>query len=127
MISKQKLFNFFSGAILAQGVTQSQLFQDLKVKFLGSGGAAGPAGAESAGQLITQVLEIMLFVAGSLAVVFLVVGGIKYVLSRGNEEQAESAKKTMTAAIWGLVIIIMAYAIVYIITVTLIQGDTGTG
>lgn len=123
MNSKNKISNFFSGTILAQGVTNSPLFNRIRSQF----GGAGPAGTANAGDLITAVIEILLLIAGSLAVVFLVIGGIKYVISRGNEEQAESAKKTMTAAIFGLVIIVMAYAIVYIISSALIQGEGGLG
>ena len=113
----------FSGAVLAQGVTNSQLFRDLGRKF----GGTGPAGRTNVGGLITQVIEILLLVSGGLAVVFLIIGGIQYVLSRGNEEAATAAKKTMTAAVFGLVIIIMAYAIVFIVAETLIKGSGGLG
>lgn len=84
-----------------------------------------PASSNTIGNLITNVLQILLLVAGSIAVIFLVIGGIKYVISRGNEESMESAKKTIGAAIWGLVIIIMSFAIVYIISEALINRDLG--
>ncbi len=122
MISKQKLFNFFSGTLLAQGVINDFFRNQVRSQF---GTQAGPAGSETAGALITSVLQLLLLFAGSLAVIFLVLGGVQYVTSRGNEEAAEKAKKTMTAAIVGLVIIIMAFAIVYIISNILIANETG--
>ena len=46
---------------------------------------------------------------------FLIIGGFKYVTSHGNEEQMEAAKKTVKAAIVGIVIIVMSYAIVAVV------------
>ena len=123
---KSKLNNFFGGIYFgASGVLNDFFTQDIKGLF-GFGTNKGPAAATSFGQLVTNVLEILLLVAGSIAVIYLVIGGIKYVVSRGNEEKVESAKNTMTAAIWGLVIIIMSFAIIYIISETLIRGAPGT-
>ena len=88
---------------------------------------AGPAGAQSFGSLITIILSILLFVVGSISVVFFIIGGFRYVTAHGNEEQAEGAKKTMTHAIIGLIVVIMSFAIIAIITQVLISGKGGTG
>ena len=53
--------------------------------------------------------------AGAIAVIFLMVGGFQYVASRGNEETMERAKRTITSAVIGIIVIVMAYAIVAII------------
>lgn len=120
---KREFHHFFAGLFLAQeGVLNT--FFTTNIKNLFSFGA-GPAGAVTAGEVITRVLQILLLVAASIAVLYLIIGGIKYILSRGNEEKVESAKGTMTAAIWGLVIIIMSFAIIYIISEILITGQTG--
>ena len=73
------------------------------------------------GQLLVKIIQIFLAFAGAIAVVFLMVGGFQYVASRGNEEGVEKAKKAISAAIIGLVIIVMAYAIVTIINTLLTQ------
>ena len=73
------------------------------------------------GQLMAKFIDILLYFAGAVAVVFLVIGGYQYVTSRGNEEAMEKAKKTITAAIIGIVIIIMAFAIVQIVNTFLTQ------
>jgi len=65
--------------------------------------------------LVKRAINWGLYAAGSIAVIFLIVGGFQYVASRGNEEQMEKAKKTITAAIIGIVIIVMAFAIVSIV------------
>jgi len=61
------------------------------------------------------IINILLYFSGAIAVIFLVIGGYKYVASRGNEEAMESAKKTISSAVIGIVIILMAYAIVTIV------------
>ncbi|TRZ47789.1 hypothetical protein D4S03_11115, partial [bacterium] len=83
----------------------------------------GPAGETTVGGLLTIILEIALAIIGSVSVVFLVLGGYRYVTSRGNEEATEGAKKTITNAILGVIIVIMAFAIVAIISRVLLTGQ----
>lgn len=81
-----------------------------------------PGGAISASGLILSLIDIGLAIAGLVAVIFLIVGGFRYVTAQGNEEQVESAKKTLTHAILGIVIIILAFVIVRVIANALIYG-----
>lgn len=67
------------------------------------------------GQLLRGVVKVGLQFAGAIAVIFLVVGGYQYVVSRGNEEAMEKAKKTITSAVIGIIIISLAFAIVQIV------------
>lgn len=59
-----------------------------------------------------NLVEIILFASGSIAVLILVIGGVRYIASFGNQEAMDEAKKTIKFAIIGLVVIILAYAIV---------------
>ena len=86
-------------------------------------GGSGPAGETDLGDLIISIINILLAVAGLVAVLFLIIGGVRYVVAAGNEEQLESAKKTITHAIIGLVIIILSFVIVRVISNALIGGD----
>ena len=72
-----------------------------------------------------MIFNTILLVAGSIAVLFLIIGGFRYITSRGNEEATEAAKKTMTSAIVGIIVIFMSFATVYIISRFLITGQTG--
>ena len=84
----------------------------------------GPVtGVNSASQLITRIIEILLAIAGLLAVIFLIVGGFRYITAGGNEETAEAAKKTITNAIIGIVIIILSFVIVRVISNALITKN----
>ena len=76
----------------------------------------------SAPQIINFVIKLILYFAGSFAVLFIMVGGFLYVTSAGNEEQAEKGRKILINAVIGLVVIIMAFAIVQIIGGLLTSG-----
>ena len=54
----------------------------------------------------------LLYLAAPVAVLFIAIGGFRYVISHGDQNQMEGAKKTLEWAIIGLVIIILAWAIV---------------
>jgi|SRR3989344_3830558 len=108
----------------AQGVNNS-FFQGLGGLF--GAGTNSPAASSNIGQLIVNIISMMLLVVASLAVIYFLVGGYKYVIARGNEESAEEAKHTMTAAIWGLVYTIMAFAFMRIIAQLLLGSSTQQG
>ena len=79
------------------------------------------------GDLLKRIINIFLYFAGGIAVLFLMVGGFQYVAARGNEEATEKAKKTITGAIIGIIIIVMAFAIVAIVNNLLTRNDIGGG
>lgn len=81
----------------------------------------------SFGELIKRVISILLLFAGAIAVVFLLVGGYQYIASRGNEEAMEAAKKTVTSAVIGIIIIVLAFAIVSIVNTLLTKPATKEG
>jgi uncharacterized membrane protein len=60
---------------------------------------------------ITTILNALYIIAGALAVIFIVFGGIKYSLSGGDSSKVVGAKNTILYAIVGLVIAIFAFAI----------------
>lgn len=62
--------------------------------------------------LITTIVNFMLFIAGALAVIMLIFGGFRYVISGGNSAAVTAAKNTILYAIIGLVIAFLAYAII---------------
>ena len=75
---------------------------------------------------VIRIINIALAVAGLLAVLFLIIGGFRYITSAGNEESAEQAKKIITNSIIGIVIIILSFVIVKVIT-NAIRGTGGSG
>lgn len=71
--------------------------------------------------LIVKATKIILALTGMLAVLFIIIGGLRYITSGGSPEAVKSAKNTVTYAIIGLVIAVMAFAIVNVVTNLLIN------
>lgn len=63
-------------------------------------------------KLIVNLIHIALAIAGVAAVIFIIIGGIKYITSAGSPDGTKSAKNTLTNAVLGLVISAAAYLIV---------------
>ena len=59
-----------------------------------------------------QVTNTNLYVVGIIAVIMLIIGGIRYVTSGGDAKKVTDAKNTVLYAIIGLVIAFLAFAIV---------------
>ena len=59
-----------------------------------------------------QITNTILYVVGIVAVIMLIIGGIKYVVSGGDSKKVTDAKNTVLYAIIGLVIAFLAFAIV---------------
>ncbi len=58
------------------------------------------------------VIELLLRVSGILAIGYTIWGGIKYITSQGSPEGTKSARETITQALVGLVIILLATSLV---------------
>ena len=61
---------------------------------------------------VQTIINGVLYVVGVLAVVMVIIGGVKYTTSGGDQAAVTSAKNTILYGIVGLIIAILAYAIV---------------
>jgi ABC-type Fe3+ transport system permease subunit len=62
--------------------------------------------------LITFIINIFSIVVGVVAVIMIIVGGLKYITSSGDSNNITSAKNTILYAIIGLVVVALAQFIV---------------
>lgn len=65
--------------------------------------------------LITAVIQLILVIAALISFIFLIIGGIKWIVSGGDKAATESARNTITAALIGLMIVFSAWAIAKLI------------
>jgi uncharacterized membrane protein len=66
---------------------------------------------------ITTVINVLSFVIGVVAVIMVIIGGLKYITSTGDSNSINGAKNTILYAIIGLVIVAVAQVIVqFVIT-----------
>jgi hypothetical protein len=68
------------------------------------------------------VANILLFVLGAIAVIMIIIGGIRYVTSNGEQQQVTAAKNTILYAVIGLILALAAYAIVNFVTTRIQAG-----
>lgn len=61
--------------------------------------------------LVTNVVNILLFVAGALAIIYLIYSGILYITSAGNPDSAKKGQQGVLNAVIGLIIIVLAFFI----------------
>ena len=61
--------------------------------------------------LITNLVNFILIIAGILAVLYLVWGGITYITAGGDAEKAGKGRTAITNAIIGIIIIMASFAI----------------
>lgn len=80
---------------------------------------SGISSTRSVNELIIRIINIILGIAAVVAVLMIIIGGFRYIISAGDEKQTSGAKKTIINAIIGLVIIILAFAIVSVVNNTL--------
>lgn len=64
------------------------------------------------GPVVQSVINILLYIAGIAAVIVIIIGGIMYVVSHGDSSKIKTAKDTILYAVVGLVVAILAFAIV---------------
>jgi type IV secretion system pilin len=71
---------------------------------------------------VIENLATLIFVfAGATAVIFLILGGYRYITSQGNQELAEKAKHTILYAVIGLAAVMLAVAL-YSLTAEVVTG-----
>lgn len=63
-------------------------------------------------ELITLISNTILLLVGVVAVLFLIIGGFQYITSAGNPESISKAKTTILYAIIGIIITLIAWAVV---------------
>ena len=74
--------------------------------------------------IFKKITNTVLYIVGIIAVIMLIVGGIKYVVSGGDSKKVTDAKNTVLYAIIGLVIAFLAFAIVNFVISALPSSST---
>lgn len=103
----------FGGALLAPAASAIDVFPECDGRndaVCRDARAQEPGG--SAVGIAQSITSALLWIIGILAVIMIVVGGLKYVISNGDANRIQSAKNTILYAVIGLVVAILGQAIV---------------
>ncbi len=74
--------------------------------------------------ILVKIINYLLAAGGAVAFIFLVVGGLQYMVSGGDEKAISSAKATITYAVLGLVVILSAILIITFVTRDILGGSS---
>jgi cytochrome bd-type quinol oxidase subunit 2 len=86
-------------------------------------GACGASGQKTCpatptntiGNTLRTVVNVITVFAGAIAVIMIIVGGLRYITSGGNSEGTKSARNTILYAVVGLIIVALAQIIVHFV------------
>jgi hypothetical protein len=71
-----------------------------------------PIQAEDFTTLVTNFLQWLLGIAGGVALLMLIYGGIMYITSAGDQQKAETGKKIVMYTLLGLLVVLLSFSIV---------------
>lgn len=121
-ITKERIVGLLAVPVLALTVGPAPAFAaSLSI----SGGANSARGNDQSGCLFGNepgcegtdqtpifrtITNVLLFIIGAISVIMLIIGGIRYTTSNGDQQAVQNAKNTILYAVVGLVIAILAFA-----------------
>lgn len=76
--------------------------------------------------VIFRVIQLALGALPLITVIFLILGGLQWMTSAGDEEKLDRAKRTISSAMIGLVVVLMAWAIVHFFVGTTLNVTSNT-
>ena len=73
---------------------------------------------------LTGIINVIIGIVGFLAVVMIIIGGISYTTSAGDANKVKKAKDTIMYGVIGLVVAILAFAIVNFVLGAVVGGTS---
>jgi hypothetical protein len=70
------------------------------------------------------ITNVMLYLIGAISVIMLIIGGLRYVVSGGDSTAVQNAKNTILYAVVGIIVAILAYAVVSFV-ISSFSGTSG--
>lgn len=91
--------------LLSTPASAADTTKPLEIKFLGV----------NIKERATRAIEFLLSVAGTVALLMLIVGGIFYMISTGNPDSQQKAKRVVIGALTGLIVILMSFSLIALV------------
>jgi len=85
------------------------------------GSCSNPLSDQDIPSFLVRLIEVLLSVTGILAVLFIIIGGLRMITSAGDSTAVTAGKNTIKYALFGLILAVLSFAIVRVITNVLIK------
>ncbi len=79
------------------------------------------------GGIFTTAVDLMLLVVGAVAVIMIIFGGFRYIISGGNATSVTAAKNTILYAVVGVIVALLSYAIIDFVVDYFTTGSSNAG
>jgi|EndMetStandDraft_3_1072993.scaffolds.fasta_scaffold09612_3 hypothetical protein len=89
-------------------------------------GAQQPLNLFGNSGVFSEISSVLLFIVGAIAVIMIVIGGLRYVISGGDASQVQAAKNTILYSLVGIIIAILAYAAVNFVINSFVPSGTSS-
>jgi len=83
---------------------------------------SGDCTIENVKEIMIVLADFILAITGSLSLLAFVVGGVMFLISSGSSEKVSQAKRVITGAVIGMVIVFTSYTIIHF-TLTVLGVD----
>ena len=121
MTQRIKSFGYKAAAASAMALSYTQVARGAECSVDGNNAASGAACAAPEGAadnlfvtngIFQQISNTLIFLVGAIAVIMLIIGGLRYVTSNGEAASIKGAKDTITYAIIGIIVAMLSFALV---------------
>ncbi len=75
----------------------------------------GDYGIPTLEKILSNVIGTFTIVAGILFIIYFFIGGLNWITAGGKQDQVEKSKKMLTDAAIGLIVVVAAYAVIFIV------------
>lgn len=102
--------NISNSSVVGAGTTPTYLTGRIST---GPKATSNPRGSKitSVTGLVNKIIGYLIYLIGALSVIAIIVGGIQFISSGGDNSKAEKGKKTIVYAVYGIVIATLAYVL----------------
>lgn len=106
--SKKVLPQAFIGLFIV--LTANVIFSSIRIAMIGTSGNFGNCveGCINPTQMVSSTISWVVGIAGAVAAIFVVYGGISYVISSGDPQKLQRAKQIILYALIGLAVVALA-------------------
>jgi len=77
--------------------------------------------------MVGTIIQVVLSLLGAIFLILIIYGGITWMTAGGNEDRVARARKILTTAVIGLIIVLAAYAISYFVIEALTEKTLQQG
>jgi TRAP-type C4-dicarboxylate transport system permease small subunit len=74
-------------------------------------------------EVVTNIINVVIGVLGIVAVIVIIMGGVSYMTSSGDAAKVKKAKDTILYGVIGLVVCVLAFAIVNFVIINVLQNS----